>query len=63
MTKKAPMLEITLIKSLSNSKRYHKDTAEALGLSRREQTVTKPDTKSIRGMIGSIRHLVLVKEL
>ncbi len=54
------MLEITLVKSVIGSRQRQKDTVRALGLTRRGQTVVKPDNEAIRGMVTSVRHLVKV---
>jgi len=55
-------LEITLAKSLIGSKPNQRKTAQALGLSKINQTVVKKDTETIRGMINIISHLVNVVE-
>jgi large subunit ribosomal protein L30 len=56
------MLEITLVKSVIGSRQRQKDTVRALGLTKRGQTVVKPDNEAIRGMVTSVRHLVSVTE-
>lgn len=56
------MLEITLVKSVIGNRQNQKDTVKALGLSRRGQTVVKPDNEAIRGMVTTVRHLVKVSE-
>jgi large subunit ribosomal protein L30 len=38
-------------------------TLRTLGLTKREQTVVKPDNPSIRGMVNKVVHLVDVKEV
>jgi large subunit ribosomal protein L30 len=38
-------------------------TLRTLGLTKREQTVVKPDNASIRGMVNQVVHLVDVKEV
>jgi len=55
-------LEITLAKSLIGAKPNQRKTAQALGLSKINQTVVKNDTETIRGMIKIISHLVNVVE-
>lgn len=55
-------LEITLAKSLIGTKPNQRKTAQALGLSKINQTVVKNDTETIRGMIKIISHLVNVVE-
>ena len=60
---KAAVLEITLVKSVIGSRQRQKDTVRALGLTRRGQTVIKPDNEAIRGMVVSVRHLVKVSQV
>lgn len=57
------MLEITLKRSLIGSKKNQKATAQALGLTKINKTVTKQDNEATRGMINAIAHLVEVKEV
>ena len=51
-------IKIKLIKSLSGRLPLHRRIAEALGLSKIRQTVVKPDTPVIRGMVEKIGYLV-----
>ena len=55
-------IQITLVKSLIGSKPNQRKTAQALGLSKINQSVTRQDTPTIRGMINVISHLVSVSE-
>ena len=55
-------LKITLVKSVIATKPNQRKTVTALGLTKREQTVEKPDNAQIRGMIEVVRHLVKVEE-
>jgi large subunit ribosomal protein L30 len=55
-------LKITLVRSPIGYEKNQRETARSLGLRRMHQTVEKPNTPEIRGMIRSIRHLVLVSE-
>ncbi len=55
-------LEITLVKSPIGSKPNQRKTVEALGLRKMQQTVTKKDSPTIRGMIAIVSHLVNVVE-
>lgn len=55
-------LEITLRKSLIGRKENQVKTAQALGLTKINKTVVKPDNEAIRGMVNTIIHLVEVKE-
>jgi len=54
-------LRITLVRSLSGHPKDQKDTAYALGFKKLHQTVARPDTPSVRGMVNKIRHLVAVE--
>lgn len=56
-------LEIKLKKSLIGSKKNQLETAKALGLTKTNKVVVKPDTESVRGMITTISHLVEYKEI
>ncbi len=56
-------LRITYVKSCIGYPRDQRDTLRSLGLRRLHQTVEKPDTPSIRGMVNKIRHLVRVEEV
>jgi large subunit ribosomal protein L30 len=57
------MLRITYVKSAIGYRQDQRDTLRSLGLRRLHQTVEKPDTPSIRGMINKVRHLVRVEEV
>lgn len=56
-------LLITLVRSTIGSRKEHKATVRSLGLRRRMQTVSHPDTPSIRGMIRTVQHLLHVTEV
>ncbi len=60
MTQKT--LEITRVKSMIGATPMQRKTAKALGLTKRNQTVHKTDSATIRGMISVIAHLVTVAE-
>ncbi len=55
-------LKIQLVKSLNGRLPRHVRIAEALGLKRIRQTVTKPDTAVIRGMLDKIGYLIEIKK-
>jgi large subunit ribosomal protein L30 len=55
-------IQVTLVKSLIGSTPNQRKTAQALGLSKINQSVTRQDTPTIRGMINVISHLVSVSE-
>lgn len=53
-------LRITWKRSAIGHKEDQKRTIRALGLRRLHQTVEHPDTRSLRGMVQKVRHLVEV---
>jgi len=55
-------LRITQIKSGIGAKEPQKRTLKALGFRRLNQSVTHNDSRSIRGMIEKVKHLVRVEE-
>jgi large subunit ribosomal protein L30 len=59
----ANQLAITLRRSMIGRPERERVTLRTLGLTKREQTVIKPDNASIRGMVNRVVHLVDVKEL
>jgi large subunit ribosomal protein L30 len=59
----ARRLRITWKKSAIGYKENQKRTIKALGLKRLGQTVEHSDSRAIRGMIGTVRHLVEVVEI
>ncbi|MBK8048629.1 MAG: 50S ribosomal protein L30 [Anaerolineales bacterium] len=58
----AKTLKIKLVRSPIGYNIDQKRTVKALGLSRMNQVVEKPDNSAIRGMINSVSHLVEVSE-
>ncbi len=56
-------LRITLRRSVIGHPKDQKETALALGFTKLNQTVERPDTPSVRGMANKIRHLVTVEEV
>jgi len=54
-------IKITLVKSLAGRIPAHKLVAAALGLRKIRQTIIRPDTPIIRGMVKKIEYLVEVK--
>lgn len=56
------MITIKLVKSSFGRKPNQAKTLKALGLSKRNQEVTKPDNEAVRGMIATVSHLVQVIE-
>ena len=55
-------LKVTQVKSRNGSKQNQLDTLRSLGLRRIGQTVEVSDTPQSRGMINTVRHLVVVEE-
>lgn len=55
-------IKIQLIKSLNGRYPNHVLIAQALGLKKIRQTVVKPDTPVIRGMLEKIGYLITVKK-
>ena len=55
-------IKITLKRSTINRPRKHKDIVKGLGLTRLHQTVERPNTRAIRGMVKKVIHLVEVEE-
>lgn len=53
---------IKLVKSAHGRKPNQAKTLEALGLSKINQVVTKPDNEAVRGMVATVGHLVEVLE-
>ncbi|MFC2009556.1 50S ribosomal protein L30 [Chloroflexota bacterium] len=56
-------LHITWVKSDIGYAKDQRRTLKALGLRRLNQSVGHDDSKSIRGMIAKVRHLVEVEEI
>ena len=61
--KKAGRLRVTWVKSAIGYSKRQKQTIRALGFRKLHQTVERPDTPEIRGMIDSVSHLVEVEEV
>ena len=55
-------LKITLKKSPISQKRNQQLTVQSLGLRRLNQSVVYEDSRTVRGMILTVRHLVEVEE-
>jgi large subunit ribosomal protein L30 len=54
------MITIRLIKSPYGRKPNQDKTLKALGLTKVNQEVTKPDNEAVRGMIAIVSHLVQI---
>ncbi len=53
-------LKITLTRSPIGSNETQKRTVRALGLTKMQQSVVRPDNDQIRGMIRAVSHLLTV---
>jgi large subunit ribosomal protein L30 len=55
-------LQITQRKSKNGADKAQRDTLRSLGLRKIGQTVERPDSPQVRGMVHAVRHLVEVNE-
>ena len=55
------MLKITLSKSTICAPKKHCAVVAGLGLSKLNQTVQRPDSPEIRGMVNKVGHLLTVE--
>ena len=55
-------LQITLVRSVIGEKPKTKAAIRTLGLRRIRQTVERPDTPDVRGLLARVQHLVEVDE-
>jgi large subunit ribosomal protein L30 len=58
MTKK---IKITQVRSVIGKLEAHKRTIKALGLRKIRSSVVHEDTPVVRGMVNSVKHLVIVE--
>lgn len=58
--KKGKSIEIIQVRSGICTPENHKRTLKALGLSRLNQKVSRPDNPAVRGMVNTIPHLVRI---
>lgn len=56
-------LRITLTKSPIGALPKHRKTIRSLGLRKMQQSVEKEDNPAIRGMVGTVEHMVRLEEL
>lgn len=56
-------LRITLVKSLIGVTEKHRRIVDGLGLRRTNNTVERPDTPEIRGMVNKVPYLLRWEEL
>lgn len=59
----AKALKITLVKSTIGEKPKIKATVESLGLRKIRQSVERPDSPTLRGMVFRAKHLLDVEEI
>ena len=59
----AKSLRITLRKSVIGEKPKTRASVETLGLRKIRQSVERPDTPDVRGLVHAVRHLVDVEEI
>ena len=58
----AKTIRIKLVRSPIGYTENQKRTVAALGLSKLNQIVEKPDNPAVRGMIGTVAHMLEVSE-
>jgi large subunit ribosomal protein L30 len=56
-------LKVTQVKSGIGGKQNQRETLRSLGLKRLSDVVVKEDRPEIRGMVHTVRHLVVVEEV
>ncbi|ASR34101.1 50S ribosomal protein L30 [Prauserella marina] len=56
-------LKVTQIKSAIGTKQNHRASLRTLGLRKIRQSVVRDDTPQVRGLIHTVRHLVVVEEV
>jgi len=59
----AKTLKITLVRSTIGEKPKTRATVESLGLRKIRQSVERPDTPDVRGMVFRAKHLLDVEEV
>jgi large subunit ribosomal protein L30 len=57
------VLRVTQVRSTIGCKQNQRATLLSLGLRKIRQSVDRQDTPQIRGMIHTVRHLVMVEEV
>ena len=55
-------LAITQVKSANGTNARQKDTLRTLGLRKIGHTVERPDSPQLRGLVHTVRHLIVVEE-
>ncbi len=59
----AARLKVTQIKSKVSEKQNQRDTLRSLGLKRIGDVVVKEDRPEIRGMLQTVKHMIVVEEV
>lgn len=59
----AARLKVTQVKSSNGGKQNQRDSLRTLGLKRIGDIVVREDTKSVRGLVQTVSHLVKVEEI
>ncbi len=62
LTEMPATIRITLVRSTIGRPPDQEATVRSLGLRKMHQTVERPDTPDVRGMVNKVRHLVSVEE-
>ena len=62
MAKKQKNLRITLMRSPNGQKPKTRACVETLGLRKIRQSVERPDTPDVRGLLARVDHLVEIEE-
>jgi large subunit ribosomal protein L30 len=56
-------IKVTLVKSPVSQKKNQQLTVKSMGLRKVHQSVTLEDNRTNRGMVHTVRHLVVVEEV
>ncbi len=56
-------LKITQTKGLVGTRPNQRESMRTLGLRKIRQSVVRPDTPDVRGLVNVVRHLVTVEEV
>jgi large subunit ribosomal protein L30 len=59
----AARLKVTQVKSSNGGRQNQRDSLRTLGLKRIGDIVVREDTKSVRGLVKTVAHLVKVEEI
>ncbi len=56
-------VKVTQVRSAIGTKQNQRDTLRTLGLRKIRQSVVREDSPQVRGLIHTVRHLVVVEEV